>query len=100
MSTKEQNELLQEILKKRRKNENEAIILQNLLTGFCTLPFVFSNISLSQFLKFKDHLTQLGIKSTFIMNSGRGNATWQLATNTLSDYAIKKRSETLEAIIS
>lgn len=99
MSKKEQNELLQEILKNRRKNQNEAKILEAVLTGYYTLPFFFTRISFKQFLKFREHLTQFGIKSSYVMNTGRGDATWVLEPNALSDYLIKKRKETLDAII-
>ena len=100
MNEKEQKELIDEILAYRRKNKNEVEILKAVLKGEVTLPFFYTNISLTQFLKFKDHLTQFGIKSILTMNRGRYDATWELEPNALLDYKIKKRTDTIMAIIN
>jgi hypothetical protein len=92
-------ELATEILRKRRRNKNETVILKAILFGNPTLPFVLTRISLEQFFKMKTYLKQVGIDTIFYMGTGKGNAIWELAPNALSDYAIKKRKENLDAII-
>lgn len=93
--------LISEIYSHRRKHKVEALILEELLTDNITFPFAYNGISVDKFFEFKKYLNELGIETNFYMGTGPGNAFWQLVPNAfLSDYLVKKRKETIEAIIN
>lgn len=98
MTKKDRQNIIAEISETVYMKKREINLLDSILNGQEVLPCLF--ISLKTISKLSLKLNEVGLSNHFDMCRGPYDASWKLLPDAVSNYRIKKRNETINAIIA
>jgi hypothetical protein len=98
MKKEDRQEIITEILETVHMKKREINLLDCILNGHVVLPHLFISLKTISQLSFK--LNQVGLSNYFDMGRGPYDASWKLLPHAVSNYRIKKRTDTINAIIA
>jgi hypothetical protein len=98
MKKEDRQEIITEILETVHMKKRGIYLLEKMLDGIRVYPC--SEIKIKKVAKLCGKLNNLGLTIAFSMNNGPHDTTWELMPDSVSNYHIMRRNETINAIIA
>jgi hypothetical protein len=98
MKKEHTQEIIIEISETVHMKKREIKLLKCILDGQEVLPCL--SLSFTEICRLSFMLNEVGLSNYYNMGSGQYDASWKLLTDAVSNYRIKKRPDTINAIIA